>query len=186
MGALRIEIPRYSYSDYKHWEGRWELIDGVAYAMAPMPLLRHQRVISNIDRQLNELLENCEKCFATLPVDWKIDENTIVQPDNLVICYEVDENASYITKAPSLIFEILFPSTTLKDETTKFDLYEREGVKYYVIVNTEDKIAKVYELKNGRYIKKIDATREKVWFEFECEIEFDFSKIWIKEADERK
>ncbi|WP_456470447.1 Uma2 family endonuclease [Caminibacter sp.] len=172
-------IERYTYEDYKHWEGRWELIEGMPYAMAPMPIIRHQKVSNKIAKQLDELLKNCHKCFATLPVDWKIDENTVVQPDNLVICYDVDDDAAFITKAPSVIFEVLSPSTALKDETIKFDLYEREGVKYYVLVNTEDKIAKVYENKNGRFVKKADATQEKVKFEFECEFEFDFNKIWV-------
>jgi hypothetical protein len=25
----------YTYEDYLHWEGRWELIDGIPYAMTP-------------------------------------------------------------------------------------------------------------------------------------------------------
>ena len=27
--------PNYNYEDYKQWEGDWELIGGLAYAMAP-------------------------------------------------------------------------------------------------------------------------------------------------------
>ena len=33
--------PNYTYDDYKHWEGRWEVIDGVAYAMSPMASPKH-------------------------------------------------------------------------------------------------------------------------------------------------
>ncbi len=179
MGALRLEdLPRYCYDDYKHWEDKWELIYGVAYAMSPMPMIKHQRISSNIDWQLKELLKNCQKCIVLLPVDWKIDEETVVQPDNLVICYE-PKHESYITKAPKIIFEVLSKSTAHKDLNIKYSLYEKEGVLHYVIVNPDDNLAKVYHLENGKYIKVIDAIDESVKFNLEnCEIEFDFSKIW--------
>ena len=123
---------------------------------------------------------NCKNCRALLPVDWKIAEDTVVQPDNSVICYE-PQNEAYITKAPKIIFEILSKSTAKKDKGLKYDLYEREGVKYYIIVDTKEKIAKVYELNTGRYIKVCDASDESVVFkvdECESELRFDFSKIW--------
>ena len=113
-----------------------------------------------------------------LPVDWKIDEQTVVQPDNLVVCGEL-ENDAYLIKAPVLIFEILSTSTANKDRTTKFHLYEREGVCHYVIVDPVNKVAKVYSLNNGVYIKVQDASSESVDFDITyCKISFDFSKIW--------
>jgi len=182
MGALKLEdLPHYTYDDYKNWEGNdWELIYGQAYCMSPAPMIEHQHISSKIARYLDEALENCKKCKALLPVDWKIAEDTVVQPDNSVICHE-PQNEAYITKAPKIIFEILSKSTAKKDKGLKFNLYESEGVKYYIIVDTKEKIAKVYELKDGRYIKVCDASDELVEFEIkECnkKLEFDFAKIW--------
>ena len=78
-----------------------------------------------------------------------------------------------------MIFEVLSPSTALKDMNLKFNLYEQEGVKYYIIVDYDDEVARVYHLQNGRYIKLVDATDETIEFDLEkCQIEFDFSKIW--------
>jgi hypothetical protein len=38
MEALKYEnFTYYTYNDYKDWEGSWELIDGVPFAMAPAP-----------------------------------------------------------------------------------------------------------------------------------------------------
>jgi len=178
VGVLAInDLPKYTYEDYCIWEGRWELIDGVAYAMSPAPTIEHQSISSKIARYLGEALEKCEKCKALLPVDWKIDESTIVQPDNLVICYPAQ--GAYITKAPCVIFEILSKSTAAKDIGLKFRLYEREGVKYYIIVDPIEKLAKVYELHDGKYIKKLDATTETTTFSLgECSFDFDFSKIF--------
>ena len=178
MGAVRAEdIPHYTYDDYKTWEGQWEIIDGIAYAMSPAPMIKHQKISNNIAWLLKEELEDCPQCHALLPVDWKISEDTIVQPDNLVVCYKPE--GAYITKAPSMIFEVLSPKTARKDTTVKFSLYEQEGVKYYIIVNPDDEVAKVYRLHDGKYIKVVDATDEKVEFDLEkCRIEIDFSKMW--------
>lgn len=181
MGALRLEdVQTYTYDDYLLWEDKWELIYGFPYAMAPAPMIKHQSISSKIARSLEDALESCKKCQALLPVDWKISDDTIVQPDNLVICIN-PKNKAYITKAPKIIFEILSKSTAKKDKTIKYDLYEKEGVNYYIIVDPDEEMAKVYELKNGRYIKVCDATDEIVVFDIkECEtsFEFDFSKIW--------
>ena len=181
MGVVKLEdLPHYTYEDYKQWDDNWEIIYGQAYCMSPAPMIKHQAISSKIARILEEQLEECRKCKSLLPVDWKIAEDTVVQPDNSVICHNPRHEA-YITKAPRIIFEILSKSTAKKDTGLKFNLYEQEGVQYYIIVNPQERVAKVYELKEGRYIKVVDATDEKVIFtlkECEKELEFDFSKIW--------
>ncbi len=142
------------------------------------PMVKHQLISNKIARYLDEALENCKVCQALLPVDWKINNETIVQPDNLVICHNPHFEA-YIKKAPKVIFEILSKSTAKKDLNLKYDLYEQEGVNYYIIVDPNDTIAKVYTLKNGRYIKLCDAYQDSVKFELEeCSFDFDFAKIW--------
>jgi len=171
------DLPHYTYDDYQQWEGEWEVISGIAYAMSPAPAIQHQQVSQKIAQQLGNLLENCTQCTALLPIDWKISDDTIVQPDNLVICHPA--NGSYLTKAPLMIFEILSKSTALKDKGIKFELYQSEGVKYYIIVDSEDNIAKIYDLANGKYIKRLDASNETEKFTLkECVIDFDFSKIF--------
>ncbi|MGD9719160.1 MAG: Uma2 family endonuclease [Sulfurimonadaceae bacterium] len=182
MGALRLEdLPHYTYDDYKNWDTQnWELIYGVAYAMSPAPMIRHQKISNNIAWELKNIFGACKKCQALLPVDWKISEDTVVQPDNSVICH-TPEHEAYITKAPKIIFEVLSKSTAKKDTGLKFDLYEKEGVEYYIIVNPDERHAKVYRLHEGRYVKMLDASDEQVAFTLkECgeTTPFDFSKIW--------
>ena len=178
MSVAQDFRPHYTYNDYLQWEGKWEVIAGTAYAMAPAPAPHHQNISANIAAELRQALRECEMCRAYLPLDWKISEDTVVQPDNLVLCYRPDKN--YITKAPSLIFEVLSPSTAAKDEHLKFELYEREGVAYYVIVNPDEKIARVYRLSEGRYVKVADATEERVSFELNasCGFALTFKNIW--------
>ena len=181
MANLQLEdLPHYTYDDYVQWEGRWELIHGVAHAMTPAPGIAHQAISQHIASQLERALEHCEECHALLPVDWKIDEETTVQPDNLVVCGELHPTA-YLSKTPTLIFEILSKSTARKDRITKFKLYEREGVRHYVIVDPTEGIAKIYQLQDGRYVKRLDASKDTVEFDLgKCTIVFDFATIWLK------
>lgn len=179
MGAPKLEhLPHYTYDDYVTWEGRWELVYGVAYNMAPAPAKKHQKISQKIGWLLESALSDCPRCEALLPVDWKIGEDTVVQPDNLVVCDE-DMEGAYIVKAPLVIFEVLSKSTAAKDTRLKYELYEEEGVRFYVIVDPDENNAKLYKLYNGKYIKEGDFGRNSYKFEFdECGFEFDFSKIW--------
>lgn len=176
----REDLPRYTYADYARWEGRWELIDGVAYAMSPSPTFTHQCMSGDLHILLKDALKDCPHCLPVQDFDWKINESTVVCPDNLVVCHE-PENENYLTRAPALIFEILSPSTAARDESVKFNLYEAEGVAWYVLVNPNEQVLKVYRLHDGRYIKQADLSRES--FEFElgpCRFTLDFSGLWRK------
>ncbi|HRF57820.1 MAG TPA: Uma2 family endonuclease, partial [Campylobacterales bacterium] len=115
MGALKLEhLPSYTYDDYANWEGKWELIHGIAYNMSPAPVKKHQFISSNIAWELKNALLDCPRCIALLPVDWRISDDTVVCPDNLVVCDE-DMEGAYIVKAPLIIFEVLSKSTASKD-----------------------------------------------------------------------
>jgi len=163
MGTLRVKdiYPRYTYDDYIHWKDRWELIDGIPYAMSPAPILKHQSNTSKINYQLYDLFKDCDVCEVFQPVDWKIGEDTVVQPDNLVICHK-QKNEKYLVKPPVIIFEVLSKSTAKKDMTIKFDLYELEGVKYYFVVEPNEEVVKAYELKDGKYVKMGNFSDEKI------------------------
>lgn len=43
------------------------------------------------------------------------------------------------------------PSTALRDRHTKFQLYEQQGVKYYLIADADKKTVEVFVLKNTKY-----------------------------------
>ena len=47
------------------------------------------------------------------------------------------------------------------------------------IVDPDDEVAKVFELKEGKFIKMLDATDEHIEFDLKkCRVVFDFAKIW--------
>ncbi|WP_301924323.1 hypothetical protein [Ferruginibacter sp.] len=35
--AVKI-LPHYTYEDHCQWEGRWEIIEGIPFAMSPAPV----------------------------------------------------------------------------------------------------------------------------------------------------
>lgn len=80
----------------------------------------------------------------------------------MLICNE--PHASYITKPPKIVAEIIPKSTARRDEITKFGLYEKEKVSYCVIVYLNDLKEKVYKLKDGTYDKVDDFTNEIMHF----------------------
>ena len=177
MADAAKHLPHYTYDDYVQWEGRWELIHGIPHAMSPALSLRHQYVSANIAAALHAALKECSPCRALLPVDWKIRDDLVVQPDNLVVC--TDLNGAYLTEPPAIIFEILSPSTAFKDRNTKFTLYEGQGVAYYCLVDTDKNRVEIYVLRDGVYHKLAEATTETVEFQLDaCSFAFDFSAIW--------
>ena len=182
MEAIKYDNFQYfNYDDYKTWEESWELIDGIAYAMAPAPYPVHQKVVFRISKELDANLEcSDELCEVYIsPVDWKVNDSTVVQPDVVLFCEKTDKQ--YFSKTPPLVVEVLSKATALKDVTSKFDLYEREGVLYYVIVEPNTELTDIYKLIDGTYqhVKKLNKT-ESYTFELNdgCETAVDLSKIF--------
>ncbi|UQB42129.1 Uma2 family endonuclease [Thiomicrospira microaerophila] len=180
MGLVK-PTEKYSYQDYLGWEDRWELIDGIPYAMSPSPALGlgHQNTSGYIHTQLLQNLKNCQACHAVLATDWRIDDHTVVCPDNAVVC-DLPDDAQFINRTPSIIFEVLSPSTKHRDRGVKFNLYQQQAVKYYVMVDPATGLAEIYHLVEGEY-QMLTETLHKDTLTFDldngCQLDFDFSQI---------
>lgn len=142
--------PHYTYDDYCLWEGKWELIEGMPYAMSPAPVPAHQMINGNLYVVFKEVLnKGCENCKVYIPIDWKISEDTIVQPDLLIVSKKIEKK--YLDFPPVLIVEILSPSTASKDRGEKMELYQLQQVKYYIIIDPQFKKIEIYQLINSKY-----------------------------------
>ncbi len=170
--------PQFTYEDYLIWEGRWELIDGMPYAMSPAPAPNHQDINLTLGALLKAALKkSCDKCKVYLPLDWKVSGNTVVQPDLLVVCREIKKK--FLDFTPSLVVEILSPSTAYKDRHEKFELYEQEGVKYYLIVDPQFKKVEVFELIGGKYqLSAVPPNHFLFSLEEGCQVSVNFDGIW--------
>ena len=127
----------FSLDQWRSWpeNERWELIDGIAYAMSPAPRIPHQNHAGNLFRKLGNFIEEkpCQPFMA--PADVYLLDNsedgtdTVVQPDVLVVCDEAKVHDDGIHGAPDFVAEVLSESTTYKDWNVKKTLYERCGVR---------------------------------------------------------
>jgi Uma2 family endonuclease len=61
-------------------------------------------------------------------IDIEITDNTVVQPDAVVVCGEIDK--PYLDFTPALVVEVLSSSTAMKDRNNKFYLYQSFKIPY--------------------------------------------------------
>lgn len=168
----------YTYDDYVNWEGDWELIDGIAYAMAPSPAKDHQFLLSLLNFAFQKELFSCQECKVFVEMDYKIDEENVVKPDLAILCKE-DKEERFISIAPDLIIEVVSKSSAKRDEKIKFEMYEKEKVKYYILAYPNDKKVKVFKLQNNKYEKIGDFREDACEFELNnCKIKVNFKEIF--------
>jgi len=149
---------RYTYTDYAAWdtEDRYELIDGVAYMMSA-PTATHQRILGKLYRQLANYLvgKTCEVFLAPFDVCLNArgdDDDTVVQPDLLVICDKTILDDKRCNGAPDMIIEIISPSSSRRDRIVKMNKYLSAGVREYWIVDPEFKSVNRHILESGKYV----------------------------------
>lgn len=171
-------LPHYKYEDWVRGEGQWELIDGIPYAMSPAPVPKHQRLGGNLFTEFRLALKGCNNsCAVYQPIDFKINEDTILQPDMPVVCGEIEKK--YLDFAPSLVAEILSPATALKDRHAKFEIYQAEKIPYFLIINSEEEIIEVYVLSKDEYELRLKGREIQFEFQFTgCSVLLDFKEIW--------
>jgi len=94
----------------------------------------------------------------------------------MVICYEPDQK---LTKAPDLVFEVTSKSTAKHDDMLRFDLYQSEAVKYYVLMYLDSNKAKLHQLLDFKYQKLGDSTDKNFLVNLK-DCDFNFNFIWRK------
>jgi Uma2 family endonuclease len=149
----------YTYADYLSWDGprRYELIDGEAYMMAP-PSRPHQEISMALSTMINNYLEGKPCKVYAAPFGVRLNpaedqsDDTVVEPDIVVVCDPSKLDDRGCNGAPDLIIEILSPSSSRHDRIIKFRKYLEAGVREYWIADPEEKSLIVYVLKNGGYM----------------------------------
>jgi len=177
MGLSNKILPHYTYEDYVHWEGRWELIEGSPIAMSPLPVPQHQQSSADLIYAFKDALEkSCKDCKVYSPLDYKVSDDTTIQPDVVIVCGKI--NKPYLDFAPALTVEILSPSTMLRDRNTKYQIYEQQGVKYYLIVDADKKSIEIYELIEGKYQLQPYKNNFEFQLNEKCKISPKLNNIW--------
>jgi len=179
----------FTYKNYVNWpEGeRWEIIEGDAYAMTPAPSIRHQEISGYLFSLLANYFKDrrCRPFYA--PTDVIFDERNIVQPDLLVVCDQHKITDQNIQGAPDLIVEILSPSTALKDKREKKALYERFGVREYLIVYPAEELVERFVLEDARYASsEVFGPEETLPLAIFPELKIDLWELFEKQPPQRE
>ena len=168
MGALPKEKEErlYTYADYKGWElkegERYELIYGVPYPMIfddafgmSSPNFSHQRIATMLTGEFYAFLKDKTCRVIASPFDVRLfyeeneDDDTVVQPDLVVVCDKGKLGEEGCRGAPDLVVEILSPSNSAIEMERKLKLYIEAGVREYWVVDPVNKGLTVYLFSDG-------------------------------------
>lgn len=145
------------YEDYLRLPNdgrRYEIIAGVLY-VANAPTFDHQYTVFKLARYLGDFVEmHTLGTVIGAPFEVHLTETSRpVQPDLLFLNNEQMPAPGTQTfhGAPSLIIEVISPSSIRLDRQTKFDAYEQAGVAEYWLVDPKARSVEVYTLSNGEY-----------------------------------
>jgi Uma2 family endonuclease len=88
------------------------------------------------------------------PLDVILSDVTVLQPD---LVYVDAARAGALSGRgvegpPTLVVEIISPSTGTMDRVTKSALYARYGVPYFWLVDPEARTIEAFRLESGRYV----------------------------------
>jgi len=154
MSLPQRDNGRHTYGDYLGWgdETRYELIDGIAYLMAPAPSVDHQIIVLEVAHQLRSALENHSCRVLVAPVDVIMpragegDEavDTVVQPDVLLVCDPAKLTPRGVRGAPDWVLEVLSPASAAHDQIVKLRTYERAAVREYWLAHPTDRVLTIY------------------------------------------
>jgi Uma2 family endonuclease len=178
MSAALKFVPHYTVDDYALWKGDWELWEGIAIAMSPSPFGRHQRVLFSLAAELRaELLRTACQATSLGELDWVVAEDTVVRPDVMVVCGEPPER--HVHAAPSLIGEVLSDATRQNDLTYKRQLYQREKVDVYLIIDPEAETIELdHRQEDGSYKNELVAGELQIRLCKACDIRIETAAIF--------
>ena len=134
----------------------YEIIEGVKF-MAPSPGFGHVNVTANLIGTIGVYarINKLGMAFAD-NFDVHFPDGNVFQPDFIFISGEnakllFQSKANTIHGVPDMVAEVFSRSTMKRDMTIKKDVYERNGVKEYWIIDPWRESIEVYLLRDGKY-----------------------------------
>ena len=148
--------PTFKYEDYAKWPDmpRYELIKGTAIEMVA-PTQYHQGMLMELGRQFANFLKGKPCKVFLAPFDVRLNhstgDDTVVQPDLVVVCDQTKLNGIHCLGAPDMVAEIVSPATARNDTVVKFALYKEAGIKEYWIIEPLNRLLSVHLLCGNEY-----------------------------------
>jgi Uma2 family endonuclease len=148
---LKYSVEEYLESEEKSLE-KHEFYQGEIFAMAGASV-EHNQIVSNTLADINAHLKGGKKC-QVFPSDLRIyiEANSLfTYPDLSIICGEIQtlENYKDNVTNPSVLIEVLSPSTADYDRGGKFKLYrDIPSLKEYILISSTEILIEKYEKQN--------------------------------------
>lgn len=166
-------LPKLSLDDYLAWENqqpeKHEFHRGEVFAMVGGRRV-HGRVVQNLSRSLGNALAGspCQVFTETMKVQPA--DDTILYPDLFVTCDAADLRTEMIFRAPTLVVEVLSPTTQAYDRSLKFALYRQlSSLREYGLVDPDTKRVEVFRIgADGLWVLHDMSERDAVEFASVC------------------
>ena len=145
---MGVPLQKLSLADFLAWENaqpdKHEFHRGEVFAKVG-GRRAHGRVVSNLDRHFGNHLAGspCEVFCEGMKV--QAGDDTILYPDVFVTCDKGDLSTDMIFTAPTLIVEVLSPSTQAYDRSQKFALYRQlDSLQEYLLIDPDTRRAEAF------------------------------------------
>ncbi|MBK1721093.1 Uma2 family endonuclease [Thiocystis violacea] len=139
----------FSAADYLAWESeqpeKSEFFRGEVFAMGGASR-RHVTVTLNVATALVDRLEGtpCRAYMADMKLR-VLEDEAYFYPDVLVTCDPTDHRSDLFMSAPTLVVEVLSPSTAAFDRGEKFAAYRRiPSLREFVLIDPEKQTIEIY------------------------------------------
>ena len=145
-----------TYADYAAIpnDGRRYELHGGELSVTPAPGTRHQRVVGELFVILHQHAKTrgIGQVFVST-IDCILGDTTVVQPD---VVYVDDSRSAAVSDrgiegAPTLVVEVLSPSTIQIDRSVKGQFYAKHRVPHYWIVDPDRRTIEAFELAGEGY-----------------------------------
>jgi Uma2 family endonuclease len=158
MIAARENFPQLTPQEYFAWEEKQlhkhEYIEGEVYAMSGGSV-NHGRIAIRFTSMFESHLEGSSCIIGNSDIKIKIAKaEKYTYPDVSVTCDDRDKTTTQYITYPSLIVEVLSPSTEAYDRGGKFRLYRNNPVliDYLLVSSTSIEIDLYHKKDNGEWI----------------------------------
>ena len=154
---MGLPIQKLSLQEFVEWENaqpeRHEYYRGEVFAMVG-GRRTHGRVVNNLGYRLNQHLEGGPWQVYSESMKVQIADDTILYPDVFVTCDAADLRTDMIFRSPTIVIEVLSPTTQSYDRSQKFALYRRlPSLREYVLVDPDTRRVEGFRVDaDGRWV----------------------------------
>jgi Uma2 family endonuclease len=132
-----------SLTDFLAWENaqpdRHEFYRGEIFAMVGARR-GHGCIVANLLRHIGNQLDGSPCRVFSESMKIMIADDTILYPDVFITCDAADLRTELIFTAPTVVIEVLSPSTQGYDRGAKFALYRRlKSLREYILIDPDSR-----------------------------------------------